>query len=61
MDAPPLQTVDIDALAGLVERYSIPVNLPELLAQQDYQRVMQIMALALEMQDEDDIEMLLLM
>lgn len=61
VDALPQQTVEIDALAGLVERYSIPVNLPALLAQQDYARVMEIMALAMEMQDEDDIEMLLLM
>ena len=60
VDAPPLQTVEIDALAGLVDRYSIPVNLPELLAQQDYERVMQIMVLAMQMQDEDDVEMLLL-
>lgn len=60
-DALPEQTVEIDALAGLVDRYSIPVDLPELLAQQDYARVLEIMALALEMQEEDDIEMLLLM
>ena len=60
-DAPPQQTVEIDALAGLVDRYSIPVNLPELLAQQDYEEIVRLSLLALEMQEEDDIEMLLLM
>lgn len=60
-DALPQQTVEIDALAELFDRYSVPVDLPALLAQQDYARVLEIMALALEMQDEDDIEMLLLM
>jgi hypothetical protein len=57
----PADTVDIDLLGALVDRYQMPVNLPQLIAQQDFERVMQIMALALEMQDEDDVEMLLLM
>lgn len=57
----PIGTVDIDLLGGLVDRYQITANLPELIAVQDYERVMQIMALALEMQDEEDVEMLLLM
>lgn len=61
VDAPPLQTVEIDALVGLVDRYSIPVNLPALLAHQDYARVLEIMALAMQMQDDEDVEMLLLM
>jgi len=56
----PAQTVDTDHLAQLVNRYAIPVNLPALLQQQDYERVMQIMALALQAQDEEEVEMLLL-
>ncbi len=56
----PIQTVDIDLLSKAVEYFSLP-PLPDLLAQQDFERVMQIMAMAQEMQDEEDIEMLLLM
>ena len=55
----PIQTVDIDLLSKAVEYFSLP-PLPDLLAQQDFERVMQIMALAREMQDEEDLEMLLL-
>lgn len=60
-DALPQQTVEIDALAGLVERYNIHADIPALLARQDYDRFMQIVAMAIEMQEEEDIEMLLLM
>lgn len=56
----PIQTVDVDQLAQAVERFSIPVDLPYLLAQQDFERVMQILALARDMQDEEDVELLLL-
>ncbi|NQW92542.1 MAG: hypothetical protein HQ446_00635, partial [Polaromonas sp.] len=56
----PESTVQIDYLAQLVSRYAIPVDLPALIAQQDWQRVMQIMAIALQAQEDDDIEMLLL-
>ena len=55
----PIQTVDIDLLSKAVEYFSLP-PLPDLLAQQDFERVMQIMAMAQEMQDEEDIELLLL-
>lgn len=55
----PIQTVDIDLLSKAVEYFSLP-PLPDLLAQQDFERVMQIMAMAQEMQDEEDLEMLLL-
>lgn len=55
----PIQTVDIDLLSKAVEYFHLPA-LPDLLAQQDFERVMQIMAMAQEMQDEEDIEMLLL-
>lgn len=55
----PIQTVDIDLLSKAVEYFSLP-PLPDLLAQQDFERVMQIMAMAQEMQDEEEIELLLL-
>ena len=55
----PIQTVDIDLLSKAVEQFNLPA-LPDLLAQQDFERVMQIMALAQEMQDEEEIELLLL-
>lgn len=55
------EVVDTDYLSSLVDRFNIPVNLPSLIAQQDYDRVMQIMQLAMEMQDEEDVELLLLM
>jgi len=60
-DALPQQTVEIDALSGLVERYGINADIPALLARQDYERFMQVVALAIEMQEEEDIEMLMLM
>lgn len=60
-DALPQQTVEIDALSGLVERYGINADIPALLARQDYDRFMQLVALAIEMQEEEDIEMLMLM
>jgi hypothetical protein len=56
----PEQTVEITWLAQLVSLYSIPVNLPELLAQQDFERVMQIYAQAMAMQEDDDLVMLLM-
>jgi hypothetical protein len=56
----PIQTIELDALQTLADKYNIGIELPNLIAQQDYERVMQIMAMAWEMQDEDDIEMLLL-
>ena len=61
-DALPLQTIDTDWLASLVQLFAIPVNLPDLLAKQDYDGFMDIVSLAMErQQDEDEIEMLLLM
>lgn len=57
----PIQTVDVDQLAQAVERFSIPVDLPKLLAQMDYDKVMKTIAIAADLADEEDIEMLLLM
>lgn len=60
LKALPDKTIDLDLLGALVDRFAIPVALPSLIAQQDYERVMEIMAIASEMQDEEDVEMLLL-
>ena len=58
----PAHTIDTDYLAEMMERFAINLDLPALLAQQDYERIMQIHAMAMAMQDEeDDIELLLLM
>ena len=55
----PIQTVDIDLLADAVSRFDLP-QIPQLIEQQDFARFMQILALARELQDEDDVLMLLL-
>jgi hypothetical protein len=60
LDALPIQTIQMDWLAQLVDHFSIPVDLPGLVAQQDYEKVMQVMAWAADLQDEQDIELLLL-
>jgi hypothetical protein len=60
----PVQTVDIDALSSLLRDLNMRVDLPALVAQQDFDRVMEVMARAVKAQadqdDELDIEMLLL-
>jgi hypothetical protein len=60
LDALPTQTIQIDALESLVDRYQLPVSLPSLIAQQDWEQVVQIMLEVQQMQDEEDLEMLLL-
>ena len=55
----PIQTVDIDLLSDAVSRFDLP-TLPNLIEQQDFARFMQILAIAQEMQEEEDIELLLL-
>lgn len=57
----PAQTVQIDAVAALVKKYDIPVNLPELITKQDYAKFIEVMHLAMSMQDEEEIEILLLL
>ncbi|CAB4172581.1 hypothetical protein UFOVP1470_10 [uncultured Caudovirales phage] len=57
----PVQTIDTDWLGEMMQRFAINLDLPALLAEQDYNRVMEIHALAMAMQDEEDCEMLLLM
>ena len=56
----PAQSVDIDWLADAVTHFSIPVDLPTLIAQEDMLRVVQLVLLAQELQEEEDIELLLL-
>ncbi len=56
----PVESVDVDALGKLASRYAMAVDLPELIVQQDYERILQIQALAMIMQDEEDVELLLL-
>jgi hypothetical protein len=56
----PIQTVDVDLLSKAVAQFELP-PLPELLAQQDFDLVMQIMAIAQEMQDEEEAELMLLL
>jgi transcription initiation factor TFIID subunit TAF12 len=55
----PIKTVDIDLLSDAVSRFDLP-TLPNLIEQQDFARFMQILAIAQEMQEEEDIELLLL-
>lgn len=56
----PLETLELPLLQSMVGRYAIDVDLPALIAQEAWDRVMQIHALAMEMQDEDDVLLLLL-
>jgi hypothetical protein len=57
----PVKTVDVDQLSEAVARFSIPANIPELIALEDFGQIMQVMALAQEMQEEEDVIFLLLM
>lgn len=60
-DVLPAESIDTDWLAEMMQRFAINFDLPKLLAEQDYNRVMEIHAMAKAMQDdEDDIEMLLM-
>ena len=59
----PAQTIDTDWLGELIQRFNMGANLPALLAERDYEQVMKIHALAIQMRDAEDeaeIEFLLL-
>jgi hypothetical protein len=56
----PVDTVDVDQLSQAIQSYQIPASLPALIAASDMQQLMQVMALAREMQDEEEVELLLL-
>jgi hypothetical protein len=54
------ETVDIDLLGQLAQRYAINADIPALIQQQDWMQIVALSLLAQQMQDEEDIEMLLL-
>lgn len=56
----PLETLELPLLQSMVGRYAIDVDLPALIAQEAWERVMQIHALAMQMLDDEEIELLLL-
>ena len=56
----PVEALELPEVASLVSRFDLPFDLPELIQQEAWDRVMQIHALAMEMQDEEDVLMLLL-
>lgn len=53
--------MDIPGLYSQVKSLGLDFNIPALIKQQDYEKVMQVMALAQQMQEEDDLELLLLL
>lgn len=55
----PVDTVDIPALKTLVAQLQTDFELPKLIAQQDWQRVVEIYNQAMEMQDEEDLLLIL--
>lgn len=57
----PVESVEIAPLQELVKAYSVPVNLPQLLSQQDYSQVMDVRAMIQRIQDDEDDELLLLL
>lgn len=58
--APPVELIDTGVLVDLMSAYQVPINLPQLLAEQDYSQLAQIYLRLREQQEEDDIEALLL-
>jgi hypothetical protein len=53
-------TVDLSGIELLAKRYDIGVDMPSLLIQQDWDRVVEIYHLAMQLQDEEDVEILLM-
>jgi hypothetical protein len=58
--APPVELIDTEALLSLLNAYQEAINLPQLMAEQDYSQLAQIYLRLREQQEEDDIEALLL-
>ena len=56
--APPVETIDTGVLVDLLSAYQI--NLPQLMAEQDYSQLAQIYLRLREQQEEEDLEVLLL-
>ena len=55
----PVESVDIPALKTLVSQLQTGFELPQLIAKQDWQRVVEIYQQAMEMQDEEDLLLIL--
>ena len=55
----PVDTVDIPALKTLVSQLQTDFELPQWIARQDWQRVVEIYNQAMEMQDEEDLLLIL--
>lgn len=58
--APPVETIDTGVLVDLLSAYQMPINLPQLMAEQDYSQLAQIYLRLREQQEEEDLEVLLL-
>jgi hypothetical protein len=58
--APPVETIDTGVLLDLLSAYQMPINLPQLMAEQDYSQLAQIYLRLREQQEEEDLEVLLL-
>jgi hypothetical protein len=54
------ESIPLDLLGKLVDRYSIPVDLPKLIEAQNLELIAAIYLLAMHKQDEEEIELLLL-
>jgi hypothetical protein len=59
-DVVPAQTIQVDWLADLVERYQMPVDIPSLIQERDLAEVARIALIAQQMQDEEEVELLLM-
>lgn len=54
------EVIELDLLSRLVKGYAIPVDFPKLIQSQDLQTIAAINLLAMQMQDEEEIELLLM-
>lgn len=57
----PVESVEIAPLQEMVKAYSVPVDLPTLLKQNDYSQVMKVREMIQRMLDDEDDELLLLL
>ncbi len=55
----PAQTVELKGLQQQANQYEIQADIAQIIAQQDFERLLTIHAAILAMQDEEDIELLL--
>lgn len=58
--AKPLEVVDIESLPTLASRYQVNLDVPRLMELQNFDELMRVRALILQMQDDEDIELLLM-